>query len=217
MQEKVTRTAFWNSVGSVDKPNVSDGLWICWVFNPIYPLYHFFMHSTIVWQGETTKLGYFFGLVLHETAFWNRVGWVDKPNVSDSLSICWVCNPTYPPYHFFMHSSIVRRSDSRIRHLFAEQASRPVWCRIQVSDPQPHQSQGRLIPIQKNNLTSLARLAVLGVLSSARRLVSLLFWIGMKTFQTALALFCTFTHSPRQRLNTSEVFTPPKAKLLFIT
>ena len=25
----------------------SDGLWACWVFNPTYPLCHFFMHSTI--------------------------------------------------------------------------------------------------------------------------------------------------------------------------
>ncbi len=32
-----------------------------------------------------------------------------------------------------------------------------------------------IIPIQKNNLTSLSRLAVLFVLSAARRLVSLLF------------------------------------------
>ena len=32
-----------------------------------------------------------------------------------------------------------------------------------------------LIPIQKNNLTSLSRLAVLSVLFAARRLVSLLF------------------------------------------
>ena len=29
------------------KPNVSDGLWACWVFNPTYPLCHFFLHSTI--------------------------------------------------------------------------------------------------------------------------------------------------------------------------
>jgi hypothetical protein len=29
--------------------------------------------------------------------FYNGVGWVDKPNVSDGgLWICWVCNPTYP-------------------------------------------------------------------------------------------------------------------------
>ena len=56
-------TPFYNGVGWVDKPNVSDGLWICWVYNPTYPPYHFFMHSTIVRQGETTKLGYFFGLV----------------------------------------------------------------------------------------------------------------------------------------------------------
>ena len=32
-----------------------------------------------------------------------------------------------------------------------------------------------VIPIQKNNLTSLSRLAVLSVLSAARRLVNLLF------------------------------------------
>ena len=38
----------YNGVGWVDKPNVSDGLWACWVFNPTYPLCHFFMHSTIL-------------------------------------------------------------------------------------------------------------------------------------------------------------------------
>ena len=27
-----------NGVGWVDKPNVSDGLWIGWVCNPTYPL-----------------------------------------------------------------------------------------------------------------------------------------------------------------------------------
>ena len=37
----------YNGVGWVDKPKVSDGLWACWVFNPTYPLRHFFMHSTI--------------------------------------------------------------------------------------------------------------------------------------------------------------------------
>jgi hypothetical protein len=31
--------------------------------------------------------------------------WVDKPNVSDGLQICWVFNPIdyQSPYHFFMH------------------------------------------------------------------------------------------------------------------
>ena len=33
---------------------------------------------------------------LNETERYNSVGWVDKPNVSDSLWICWVYNPTYP-------------------------------------------------------------------------------------------------------------------------
>ena len=37
----------YNGVGWVDKPNVSDGLWACWVFNPTYPLCRFFLHSTI--------------------------------------------------------------------------------------------------------------------------------------------------------------------------
>ena len=37
---------------------------------------------------------------------YNGVGWVDKPNVSDALQICWVYNPTSPPYHFFMHFTI---------------------------------------------------------------------------------------------------------------
>ena len=32
----------YNGVGWVDKPNVSDGLGACWVFNPTYPLRHFF-------------------------------------------------------------------------------------------------------------------------------------------------------------------------------
>ncbi len=36
------------SVGWVDKTSVSDGLWACWVYNPIYPLCHFFLHSTIL-------------------------------------------------------------------------------------------------------------------------------------------------------------------------
>ena len=46
----------YNGVGWVDKPNVSDGLWACWIFNPTYPLCHFFMHSTIFYsdiQAET--------------------------------------------------------------------------------------------------------------------------------------------------------------------
>ena len=43
---------------------------------------------------------------LHKTAFCNRVAWVDKPKVSDGLWICWVDNPTYLPYHFFVHSTI---------------------------------------------------------------------------------------------------------------
>ena len=64
---------------------------------------------------------------LHKTTFCNGVGWVDKPNVSDGLWICWVCNPTYPLKSFHTNP--------------------------------------------KNNLTSLSRLAVLSVLSAARRLV----------------------------------------------
>ena len=43
---------------------------------------------------------------LHKTTFCNDVGWVDKPNVSDGLWICWAYNPTYLPYHFFVHSTI---------------------------------------------------------------------------------------------------------------
>ena len=49
----------------------------------------------------------------HKTTFCNGVGWVDKPNVSDGLWICWVCNPTYLPYHFFMHSTIGVLSSAR--------------------------------------------------------------------------------------------------------
>ena len=37
---------------------------------------------------------------------YNGVDWIDKPKVSDGLWICWVYNPTYPPYHFFMHFTI---------------------------------------------------------------------------------------------------------------
>ena len=28
----------YNGVDWIDKPKVSDGLWICWVYNPTYPL-----------------------------------------------------------------------------------------------------------------------------------------------------------------------------------
>ena len=37
-KKKLNETERYNSVGWVDKPNVSDGLWICWVYNPTYPL-----------------------------------------------------------------------------------------------------------------------------------------------------------------------------------
>ena len=37
----------YNGVGWVDKPKVSDGLRACWVFNPSYPLCHFFLHFII--------------------------------------------------------------------------------------------------------------------------------------------------------------------------
>ena len=47
MKEKVIQNLLYNGVAWVDKPNVSDGLWACWVFNPSYPLCHFFLHSTI--------------------------------------------------------------------------------------------------------------------------------------------------------------------------
>ena len=50
----------YNGVGWVDKPNVSDGLWACWVFNPTYPLCHFFMHSTIVVLSQASALLYQF-------------------------------------------------------------------------------------------------------------------------------------------------------------
>ena len=48
MKEKVIQNLLYNGVAWVDKPNVSDGLWACWVFNPTYPLCHFFMHSTLL-------------------------------------------------------------------------------------------------------------------------------------------------------------------------
>ena len=41
---------------------------------------------------------------------------------------------------------------------------------------------GAVIPIRKNNLTALTRLAVLDVLSSARRLVILFFRIGITRY-----------------------------------
>ena len=37
-KKKLHKTIFCNGVGWVAKPNVSDGLWICWVYNPTYPL-----------------------------------------------------------------------------------------------------------------------------------------------------------------------------------
>jgi hypothetical protein len=46
MQEKVTQKVGW-----VVKPNVSDGLRACWVFNPTYLLCHFIMHFTILSDG----------------------------------------------------------------------------------------------------------------------------------------------------------------------
>ena len=59
------------------------------------------------------------------------VGWVDKPNVSDGLWACWVFNPTYLLCHWVLNAGLsaahiskkVHRPDSRIRRLFAEQAS----------------------------------------------------------------------------------------------
>ncbi len=44
----------------------------------------------------------------------------------------------------------------------------------------------KIIPILKNNLTALARLAVLGVLSAARRLVILFFRIGINNIASLL-------------------------------
>ena len=49
MQEKVTRTACCNSVGRANKPKVSDGLRIGWVYNPNLPavlLLYTFHYST---------------------------------------------------------------------------------------------------------------------------------------------------------------------------
>jgi hypothetical protein len=46
-KKKLYKTTHHNEVGWVVKPNVSDGLWACWVFNPSYPLCHFFLHFTI--------------------------------------------------------------------------------------------------------------------------------------------------------------------------
>ena len=59
MHEKVIQNYALYQVGWVAKPNVSDGLWACWVFNPSYPLCHFFLHFTIVRLGEPTQLDYF--------------------------------------------------------------------------------------------------------------------------------------------------------------
>ena len=61
MQKKLYKTTLYNEAGWVDKPKVSDGLWTCWVFNPTYPLCHFFMHSTIsVLPQASAFLAYFF-------------------------------------------------------------------------------------------------------------------------------------------------------------
>ena len=85
--------------------------------------------------------------------------------------------------------SAARRSDSWIRHLFVEQDTHIALADGQTSDSRIRPTRLVLsncfyfvIPIQKNNLTSLSRLAVLFVLSAARRLVSLLFWIGIRLF-----------------------------------
>ena len=129
----------------------------------------------------------------HGTPFYNGVGWVDKPNVSDGLWICWVDNPTYPPYHFFMHftigisdglqDSINLNSMPCTIHAY-DYAAKSAACAptALLCTGQPSLQLRQIfgfIPIQKNNLTSLSRLAVLSVLSAARRLVSLLFWIGI--------------------------------------
>ena len=46
----------YNGIDRVDKPNVSDGLWACWVFNAPYLLCHFFLHSTIVVLSAARRL-----------------------------------------------------------------------------------------------------------------------------------------------------------------
>ena len=53
MQEKVIQNYALYCVGWVDKPNISDGLRACWVFNPTSPLCHFFMHSTISYRNKS--------------------------------------------------------------------------------------------------------------------------------------------------------------------
>ena len=47
MQEKVTQNYILQRRRLGLQPKVSDGLWICWVDNPTYLPYHFFVHSTI--------------------------------------------------------------------------------------------------------------------------------------------------------------------------
>ena len=103
-----------------------------------------------------------------------------------------------PPTAFCRANADKRRLAAQIfRRPFAYILSKFIFvCAINTSRglstsiAHPHQHKWgqlppflRIIPIQKNNLTSLSRLAVLSVLSAARRLVSLLFWIGIIPIQ----------------------------------
>jgi hypothetical protein len=46
----------YNGVDWIDKPKVSDGLWICWVYNPTYPLFQTaFFHAHSEMQEKVTR------------------------------------------------------------------------------------------------------------------------------------------------------------------
>ena len=125
----------------------------------------------------------------HGTPFYNGVGWVDKPNVSDGLWICWVDNQPTRRITFLCISLLAFQTACKIQltyiqcrarymHMITPQKSAACAPTALLCTGQPSLQLRQIfgfIPIQKNNLTSLSRLAVLSVLSAARRLVSLLF------------------------------------------
>ena len=46
----------YNGVDWIDKPKVSDGLWICWVYNPTYPLFQTaFFHANSEMKEKVTR------------------------------------------------------------------------------------------------------------------------------------------------------------------
>ena len=59
-------------------------------------LYKFFIHSVIVERMQN----------LYNAARHSGVGWVANPTFLAVCRFCWVCNPTYPLWHFFKHFTI---------------------------------------------------------------------------------------------------------------